>query len=89
MRKYYADQEPADCLWCGEPLPTIRHWRTLFCGRKCSNAYFNNLTAEARAEERADLKCVVCGEALHAKRKDVLYCSRKCARVAFYRKAAE
>lgn len=73
-RHYYADEEPANCEWCGKPLPRIRHWRTLFCDKVCTNAYFNNLTAEARAESRAKLVCHACGKLIeNARRKDQKY----------------
>lgn len=78
--RFLTEEEPAGCEWCGTTLPTIRHWRTTFCGKACNNAYFNKLTADARAEERARLKCRTCGGPIvGAKKADTLYCSPTCA----------
>lgn len=79
-RKYFTDQEPADCEWCGKPLPRIRHWRTAFCDKKCGNAYFNKLEAEARAEARAGKTCEVCGATYDASKPYQMYCSKRCQR---------
>ncbi|MGB3831219.1 MAG: hypothetical protein WA975_05065 [Mesorhizobium sp.] len=82
-RKYYADQEEGWCAWCGETLPMYRHWRTTFCNKRCNNAYFNSLITDARAENRAKLVCVTCGEPIqYAKRADAKYCSRAHCRIA-------
>lgn len=75
--------EPGWCEQCGKRLPDLRHWRRIFCDRKCLNDYFNGLTAKARAEERARLKCVVCGEPITgAKRSHQKYCSERCRQKA-------
>jgi len=81
-KKYYTDQEDGWCAWCGEALPIYRHWRTTFCNKQCNNAYFNSLTADARAEKRASLVCVTCGEPIrNTKRSHTKYCSHECAAV--------
>ncbi|WP_375160355.1 hypothetical protein [Bradyrhizobium sp. RDT46] len=84
MTDYKTEQDPADCLWCTAPLPTVRHWRTLFCGKACGNRYFNKLTADARLEARAKLTCVACGEPMSdAKRQDQKYCGKPCQQSAW------
>ena len=45
------------CEWCGNLLGEGAHARRMFCNRKCKNAYFNGLTATARAAARAKLRC--------------------------------
>ncbi|MCK9551236.1 hypothetical protein [Aquamicrobium sp.] len=81
MKAYYAEQEPGWCAWCGEALPEIRHWRTTFCDKTCSNAYFNSLTADARADVRATLACRGCGKTIRdAKRQDRQFCDAACRR---------
>jgi hypothetical protein len=75
-KKYYTEQEEGWCAWCGAPLPTFRHWSTKFCRKACNNAYFNGLTADARAEERAKLKCQRCGGPIvGAVKSDTRYCA--------------
>lgn len=81
-KKYYTDQEDGWCAWCGEALPLYRHWRTMFCNKQCSNAYFNSLAADASAEKRAGLMCVICDEPIRdAKRSHTKYCCHECAAV--------
>lgn len=72
--------EPRWCSWCGASIPEDAHPRRLFCGKGCNNAYFNSLTAEARAAARAGLRCHACGQPFEAMRQDARYCSRRCSR---------
>lgn len=90
-RPYYTWQGEADCEWCGAALPEVRHWRTLFCGKKCSNAYFADLEKTARAEARAALKCEQCGQPIkNAPRQDRRFCGSACQTKAWHiRRAAE
>lgn len=72
------------CTECGTELPVDQRstWRR-FCSKRCNNAYFNGLTAAARAEARAMLLCRRCGVPIeNAKRAHRQFCSRRCQRQA-------
>ncbi len=63
------------CEWCNAIIPDNAQARRTFCCKRCANAYFNALTAQARAEERAKLKCERCGGPIvNAIKLDTSYC---------------
>lgn len=78
--RYLTWEELRDCEQCGKPLPELRHWRRTFCDKRCSNAYFNKMEADARAEARAGKTCEVCGTTYDASKPYQMYCSKRCQR---------
>lgn len=69
------------CRWCKSPLPDTRRLGTVFCGRKCGNAYFNSLETQARREARSALTCQECGTTFAGSMQGQRFCTKACGRM--------
>lgn len=79
------------CSHCGAAFFNAGRYRSRFCSDRClksDKAKANSKTrSEARAADRADLRCRTCKEPLEAARSTARYCSVRC-RVKAHRRQA-
>jgi hypothetical protein len=81
---------PVPCAFCARTIRIASNWRCSrpVCCDLCASRAINRLAKAARAERRAKLICISCGQPFTPKRAGAKHCSSRCRQKAYRQRKA-